>query len=112
MGVRTGRLPPSAFRLRLVLGTAVLTRKGRYALRPCVLRAPLPAGRLRRAQREPDARTSVSCPDRKPVECRQRLQARLDVPEIDLGLEKRDFTLQLAFVDKSLTSPGLQPPEE
>src|ERR1700752_4662898 len=46
-----------------------------------------------------DARMSGSCADRKPVECRQRLQAWLQVPEIDLTLEKRDFIIQLAFVE-------------
>ena len=36
-------------------------------------------------------------PDRKPVECRQGLQARLHIPEVDLALEKRDFIIQLAW---------------
>lgn len=47
-GIRTSdpRAP-----LRLFLGTAVLACKGRFALRPCILRAPMPAGRLRRRLR-------------------------------------------------------------
>ena len=44
-------------------------------------------------------RPAASCSDRKPVECRQGLQAGLNVPEIDLGLEKPNFLIQLAFVD-------------
>jgi hypothetical protein len=46
---------PERLRLRLFLGTAVLACKGRFALRPCTLRAPMPAGRLRRWLRGSDA---------------------------------------------------------
>ena len=42
---------------------------------------------------------TASCSDREPVECRQGLQTRLHVPEIDLSPEKRDFVIQLAFID-------------
>ena len=37
--------------------------------------------------------------DRKPVEGRQRLHGRLNVTEIDFGLEERDFVVQSAFVE-------------
>lgn len=39
----SGRLPPSATRLRLTLAIVVLPDKGRFALRPCQVRAPLAA---------------------------------------------------------------------
>jgi len=48
---------------------------------------------------------AASCSDRKPVECRQGLQAGLHVPEIDLGPEKRDFLIQLAFIDVDVPGP-------
>src|SRR5215472_10379865 len=44
-------------------------------------------------------------PDRKPVECHQGLQARLHIPEVDLALEKRDFIIQLAFVEVDVPGP-------
>ena len=42
------------FRSRLFLGIVVLASKGRLARRPCVLCAPMPAGRLRRRLRRSD----------------------------------------------------------
>ena len=42
---------------------------------------------------------AASCSDRKPVERRQGLKARLHVLEIDIGLKKRDLVVQLVFVD-------------
>ncbi len=38
-------------------------------------------------------------PDGKSIECSQGLQARLHFIKVNLGLEKRDFVVQFAFVD-------------
>jgi hypothetical protein len=45
-------------------------------------------------------------PDRKSSEGRQRLQSRLNVPQIDFGLEKRDFVIERNLVDIDVPGPG------
>jgi hypothetical protein len=45
-------------------------------------------------------------PDRKSSEGRQRLQSRLNVPQIDFGLEKRDLVIERDLVDIDVPGPG------
>jgi hypothetical protein len=45
-------------------------------------------------------------PDRKSSEGRQRLQSRLNVPQIDFGLEKRDLIIERDLVDIDVPGPG------
>ena len=47
----------------------------------------------------PSRRAQLLCPNRKSVERRQGLQARLNVLKVNLGLEKCDFVVELAFLD-------------
>ncbi|UPJ53385.1 hypothetical protein IVB30_19950 [Bradyrhizobium sp. 200] len=56
----------------------------------------------------PTTRHSLSSPDGKSVEGRQGLEAQLDVPHIDLGLEERDFVIQL---DRTAASKPSKPSE-
>jgi hypothetical protein len=62
---------------------------------------PLDLSRIRLRRHAPALR-----PDRKSSEGRQRLQSRLNVPQIDFGLEKRDLIIERDLVDIDVPGPG------
>jgi len=48
-------------------------------------------------------------PDRESSEGGQRLQSRLNVPQIDFGLEKRDLVIERDLVDIDVPGPVVCP---
>ena len=57
------------------------------------------------ADTAPSCSLAHLCSDRKSIEGGQGLKTRLDIAKVNLGLEERDFVVQLAFVNVHVSGP-------